>query len=142
MSVPDPLNGVMFFAGSVFFTAAAGLQFHQAARVGPPSPDGGVGREKADLFAWRPGDIGWFYCFTQFLGTVLFNLVLLISLVLGVLGSHGPPRHLWRAMAAVGSCQQRYAAPVLSKVDRRLSPWAGPDTRACVTHDKDRTRRR
>jgi hypothetical protein len=74
ISVPDPLNGVMFFAGSVFFTAAAGLQFHQAARVGPPTPDGGVSTEKRDLFGWRPGDIGWLSCFTQFLGTLLFNL--------------------------------------------------------------------
>ena len=34
----------------------------------------------------------------------LIRLVLWISMAPGVEGSHCPPRHLWRAVAAVGSC--------------------------------------
>ena len=34
----------------------------------------------------------------------LIRLVLCISMAPGVEGSHCPPRHLWRAVAAVGSC--------------------------------------
>lgn len=74
LPVPDPLGGATFFAGSVFFTAAAGLQLHQAAGAGSPVPEGSARTSKNGLFGWNPGDIGWLACATQFAGTLLFNL--------------------------------------------------------------------
>jgi len=71
---PDALGGATFFAGSIFFTAAAGLQLHQAAGSGPPVPEGSARPLKCGLFGWNPRDIGWLACFTQFAGTLLFNL--------------------------------------------------------------------
>ena len=64
---------LVYFAGSVFFTAAAYLQLFQAANVGefPPVP----GRLATSVFVgWKPRDIGWLGCFLQFVGTLLFNV--------------------------------------------------------------------
>ncbi len=62
-----------YFAGSIFFTAAAFAQLHQAANA--PPPDGDETRTQARaVFSWRPGDAGWLSCALQFAGTLAFNL--------------------------------------------------------------------
>ena len=60
----------MYFVGSIFFTAAALLQLHQAGVSGRPFD----GTSNARLFDWRPDDAGWLACALQFVGTLLFNL--------------------------------------------------------------------
>jgi hypothetical protein len=63
----------VYFAGSVFFTIAAGIQLAQAANAG----DGQLGephRHRRLLIGWRPSDAGWLASFLQFIGTLLFNL--------------------------------------------------------------------
>jgi hypothetical protein len=69
------INAV-FFAGSIFFTAAGYLQLLEAvnadrraalARGEPP-------KEGFRWFAWQPGQIGWLSAFIQFVGTILFNV--------------------------------------------------------------------
>jgi hypothetical protein len=67
---------LVFFVGSLFFTLAAYLQFLGAvnadrisaiAHRNPPP-----GRFK--WFDWNPNRIGWMAAFSQFIGTLLFNL--------------------------------------------------------------------
>ncbi|KLU05223.1 putative NADH-Ubiquinone/plastoquinone [Rhodopirellula islandica] len=68
--VGEHLNAI-YFAGSIPFTTAAGLQLFQAAsasaRLAP------LGRDRLIGFGWYPRDIGWLSCALQFVGTVLFN---------------------------------------------------------------------
>jgi hypothetical protein len=74
-SSPAAIN-MVFFVGSIFFTSAAYLQFLGAVnadriaaiahRRPPTSP--------LRWFALRPGEIGWLAAFSQFVGTVLFNI--------------------------------------------------------------------
>lgn len=59
------INSV-YFAGSIFFTTAAGLQLFQAANAGKAKPD--------RLFGWAPKNIGWLSSALQFPGTLLFNV--------------------------------------------------------------------
>ena len=61
-----------YFAGSIFFTAAAFAQLHQAANAPPPGETAGAGRRA--IFGWHPGDAGWLACALQFVGTLAFNL--------------------------------------------------------------------
>ena len=66
----------VFFAGSIFFTTAAGLQLHQAGNAGAFGPEGAGGGAPPCrvLFGWRPQDAGWLSCALQFPGTLLFNV--------------------------------------------------------------------
>jgi len=64
----------IFFAGSIPFTTAAGLQLLQAANAGDPGPHGSAARQRTVWFGWRPHDAGWLSCALQFAGTVLFNI--------------------------------------------------------------------
>jgi hypothetical protein len=66
----DP--NLIFFAGSIPFTAAAYLQLFQAANAGDPTASGQTPKHRA-VFGWKPGEIGWLSCALQFLGTLLFN---------------------------------------------------------------------
>ncbi|WDQ14842.1 hypothetical protein [Rhodopirellula sp. P2] len=66
----DHLNAI-YFAGSIPFTTAAGLQLFQAATASARLDDGGLDRPVG--FGWYPRDIGWLSSALQFVGTVLFN---------------------------------------------------------------------
>ena len=66
---------------------------------------GGIDRPRE----WVHGELDWLaeigaVTLTKPGSVVIATLVLCISMAPGVEGSHCPPRHLWRAVAAVGSC--------------------------------------
>ena len=67
----DP--NLIFFAGSIPFTAAAYLQLFQAANAGDPAASDRLAPKHRAVFGWKPGEIGWLSCALQFLGTLLFN---------------------------------------------------------------------
>jgi len=67
----DP--NLIFFAGSIPFTAAAYLQLFQAANAGDPTNPDRPAPEHRAAFGWKPYEIGWLSCALQFLGTLLFN---------------------------------------------------------------------
>jgi hypothetical protein len=69
---PDSVNRT-YFAGSIFFTAAAFAQLNQAANAPPPNGVVATPGQRAVL-GWRPGDAGWLGCVLQFAGTLAFNL--------------------------------------------------------------------
>lgn len=75
--VPTAVVGVVFFVGSLFFTAAGYSQFVQSinkealaerrAAPGAPSP-------RLRLFALQPHRVDWWACVVQSLGTLWFNI--------------------------------------------------------------------
>ena len=56
-----------FFVGSLFFTAAAFLQYREA---GDPLP---AGSHRHTLAVWAPRNLGWLACVIQLAGTLWFN---------------------------------------------------------------------
>lgn len=68
------INGI-FFAGSIPFTVAAYMQHFQAANAGgfTLAPGHAAGRRIA-LIGWHPHSPGWISTFTQFIGTLAFNV--------------------------------------------------------------------
>jgi len=72
---PEAIN-LTFFVGSLFFTLAAYLQYLGAVNADRISA---IAHRKPpqvrfQWFALRPGEIGWLSAFTQFTGTLLFNI--------------------------------------------------------------------
>jgi hypothetical protein len=73
----DPnLVGWIFFAGSLFFTSAAYLQWIEAINNDVTDADRKArGRPRGwRLFGWRPRNLGYLAAAVQLVGTVLFNL--------------------------------------------------------------------
>ena len=69
------LTNVMFFAGSVPFTLAAGLQHFQSANQTPlPRQEQHTLNKPLKLIGWNPLNAGWLSSFTQFIGTLAFNI--------------------------------------------------------------------
>ncbi len=65
---------VLFFAGSIPFTAAATMQFCQACNPTTLANEETASPVRRTWFAWRPHDVGWLSCFSQWVGTLLFNI--------------------------------------------------------------------
>jgi hypothetical protein len=72
-SAPRAAIGLTFFVGSVFFTAAAYLQYAEAANV-PHRLDAGARRRRRRPASWEPRRIDWLATSVQFAGTILFNV--------------------------------------------------------------------
>ena len=70
--------GATFFVGSVFFTSAAYLVYHEtlAAPEGVLADSARPGR-LASLIGWTPHRLGWWSAIVQFVGTLFFNLTTL-----------------------------------------------------------------
>jgi hypothetical protein len=77
---------LVFFTGSLFFTSAAYLQLLAAVNADRISAiaDRRIPQARFRWFAWRPGEIGWTSAFTQFIGTLLFNLNTFDALIPGL----------------------------------------------------------
>ncbi|MCS0504609.1 hypothetical protein [Ancylobacter mangrovi] len=74
--VPLHIVNAIFFAGSVPFTTAAYMQHLQAANASAfaPDPAAHLPRERPSLIGWHPRSPGWLSTFTQFIGTLAFNV--------------------------------------------------------------------
>lgn len=72
---------VAYFLGSLPFTFAAYLQLYQAANSDPLPSEATNSRKQRSYFGWRPDDIGWLSCATQFVGTLLFNFNTLDAMI-------------------------------------------------------------
>ena len=72
----DPaVDAWTFFVGSIFFTSAAFLQFHESASAPTGvTPDSPRPRRLAALVGWRPRSIDWWAGAVQLVGTVWFNV--------------------------------------------------------------------
>ena len=72
-SAPRPAIGVTFFAGSIFFTVAAYLQYSEAVNVAHGPPDA-AGRSRWRPASWEPRRIDWLASAVQLAGTLFFNV--------------------------------------------------------------------
>jgi hypothetical protein len=133
-SVPAYINavggvadGLTYFIGSIFFTAAAFLQLLQAQTPSMTSVDEGRQNTPEPVTIWRllPHDRSWLAAVTQFLGTLFFNVSTLAALAHNA-SVQEQNRHVWRpdffgstlflAASALGILAVRNEKP------RRL-PW-------------------
>lgn len=73
-SWPAMWTDIVFFAGSIPFTVAGYLQHFQAANASAFSVDPPGETRRIALIGWHPTSAGWLSTFTQFLGTVAFNV--------------------------------------------------------------------
>ncbi len=98
-AVGTRVDAVTFFIGSVFFTAAAFLQFRESVDAGSDRPVRGWSR----LFAYRPGQIGWWAGAVQLIGTLYFNVSTGIA-VRDNLSTQTARHHVWRPDAIGSVC--------------------------------------
>jgi hypothetical protein len=68
-----PAIGVVFFVGSIFFSAAGYLQFAEVAGV-DHRIDPNRSRRRWRPASWEPKRIDWLAALVQLIGTVLFNI--------------------------------------------------------------------
>jgi hypothetical protein len=61
------VSALTFFVGSLFFTAAAFLQYREAVDTLP------AGSHRHTLAVWAPRNLGWLACLIQLAGTLWFN---------------------------------------------------------------------
>jgi hypothetical protein len=76
----------VFFAGSIFFTSAGYLQLLEASNADRRAAlaHGETPNERFRWIVWQPGRIGWLSAFTQFVGTLLFNVNTFDALLPGI----------------------------------------------------------
>jgi hypothetical protein len=103
-SVPAYINavgatadGVTYFVGSVFFTAASFAQLVQAQTPAMTMVDANSesARAQVQLRAWLPHDRNWLAAITQFPGTLFFNISTLAALAHNVTAKQ-EDRRVWR----------------------------------------------
>lgn len=70
------LNNLIFFIGSIFFTSAGYSQFYQSinAPLSIQGPEEPFLAQRRRFFAWQPNRIDYWVTFSQFLGTLAFNM--------------------------------------------------------------------
>jgi hypothetical protein len=96
-AVGGVVDGVTFFVGSLFFTAASFLQLVQAqtpALTGVGA-QGQNRRTPVQLWRWLPHDRSWSAAVTQFPGTLFFNASTLAALAHNA-SVREEDRHVWR----------------------------------------------
>jgi len=71
-----------FFVGSVFFTAAAALQWLEAVNADDESREAAAGSWRA--YAWRPRGIDWWSSGVQLVGTLFFNVTTFRGLTVSI----------------------------------------------------------
>lgn len=97
----DPDN-LTFFIGSIFFTAAAFLQYSEAATT-DPHVEGRSRRRLRRLLSIQHRRIDWWACLIQFLGTLWFNRTTFSALAVG-LGASSAHHPVWRPDALGSVC--------------------------------------
>lgn len=70
--VGNTYDAITFFAGSIFFTSAAYLQYIESANA--PRGISDLIKERLYFITWEPNRIDWWATVVQFLGTLFFNI--------------------------------------------------------------------
>ena len=91
------IDGVTYFVGSLFFTAASFSQLIQAQSPTMTGVDGQQQHQRAPvrLWAWLNHDRNWLAAATQFPGTLFFNISTLAALAQN-LTAREEDKHVWR----------------------------------------------
>jgi hypothetical protein len=113
----DSAVGV-FFLGSLFFTAAAYLQFHEASNAGPDI----AGAQRTTRFArLRTESVGWWAAAIQLVGTVAFNVSTLAAVP--DLSVPGEQALMWAPDAFGSACFLLASALALYEICPRVLCW-------------------
>jgi hypothetical protein len=98
-------DNLTFFIGSIFFTTAAFLQYHEAAsaRLTLTGPSGPHRRRLRALFRLQHHRIDWWASLIQFVGTLWFNRTTFSAWVIG-LGATTDHHPVWRPDALGSVC--------------------------------------
>jgi hypothetical protein len=90
-------DGITYFIGSIFFTAASFLQLLQAQTPSMTGVDDGRQNtpERVAIWRWLPHDRSWLAAITQLAGTLFFNVSTLAALAHNA-SVHEQDRHVWR----------------------------------------------
>jgi hypothetical protein len=96
-AVGATIDGVTYFVGSLFFTAAS---FSQLVQAQSPTMTGVDGRQQhrrapVRLWAWLNHDRNWLAAATQFPGTLFFNISTLAALAHNATARE-EDKHVWR----------------------------------------------
>lgn len=97
-----PAIGVMFFAGSLLFTAAAYLQYSEAVNV-PREHLPRARRRRLRPASWEPRRIDWLAASIQLAGTLLFNVSTFLAMQHG-LDARQTDLRVWAPDAAGSVC--------------------------------------
>lgn len=77
-AVSGRVDGLTFFVGSVFFTAASYVAYAEVANR--PDQFTGGARRHLRWLVWRPRSVDWWSTSVQLVGTVFFNIMTLLAL--------------------------------------------------------------
>lgn len=96
-AVGGPVDGITYFVGSIFFTAASFAQLLQAQSPSMTGVDevGQHQRAPVSLWNWLPHDRAWLAALTQFPGTVFFNISTVAALTHNASAAE-QNRYVWR----------------------------------------------
>jgi hypothetical protein len=96
-AVGGPVDGITYFVGSIFFTAASFAQLLQSQSPAMTGVDaaGQHTRAPVRLWHWLPHDRNWLAAATQFPGTVFFNMSTLAALTHNATAAE-TDRYVWR----------------------------------------------
>jgi hypothetical protein len=114
-------DNVTFFVGSIFFTAAAALQYLEAVNADPAGVPDGLLRS-VRFFAWEPRRIDWCATSVQLVGTLFFNVSTLAALSTS-LGAAQASQHVWRPDALGSLCFLVASQLAFAEVGHRWISW-------------------
>ena len=78
-AVGDSADAITYFAGSLFFTSAAALQYLEVINSSQELPGAGQ-RQRIRVFSLEPRDYAWWSSLVQLGGTVYFNVSTLMAI--------------------------------------------------------------
>ncbi len=93
------VDSVTFFVGSLFFTSAGFLQYRESVDAGATGPPRGW----AKVVVYRPGQIDWWACGVQLIGTLYFNVSTGVAMGQD-LSVQTAQQHVWRPDAIGSVC--------------------------------------
>jgi hypothetical protein len=130
-AVGGTVDGITYFVGSIFFTAASSSQLVQAQSPSTTEVDTDSQHRPAPVRLWNPlpGDRNWLAAATQFPGTVFFNISTLAALTHNATAAE-ENRYVWRP-DLFGSIlflvSSTFAVLAVSdhflRIDARSTPW-------------------
>ena len=118
------LTGSIFFVGSLFFTAAAYLQFVEALNndVGDVTGPTGSRPSRWRFLGWRPHNLGYLAAAVQLAGTVLFNFNTADALIAG-LGWKGQDILVWTPDMVGSICFLVASQAALMEISHHYWSW-------------------
>jgi hypothetical protein len=114
-------DNTTFFAGSLFFTTAAALQYLETVNSSPVA-DGTAPRRRVRVLAWEPHRIDWCASTVQLVGTLAFNVSTFAALLNG-LDADQAKRLVWRPDATGSVCFLVASALAWIEVGHRWVSW-------------------